>query len=43
MGINELRVAVTLVSLAVFVGIIAWAWRGHFDDAARLPFEGDEQ
>ncbi len=43
MGINELRIAVTLVSLAVFLGIIVWAWRGHFDDAARLPFDGDDQ
>jgi cytochrome c oxidase cbb3-type subunit 4 len=42
MGINELRVAVTLVSLAVFVGIVVWAWRGHFDAAAQLPFEGGE-
>ena len=33
MGINELRVAVTLVSLAVFLGIVAWAWHGRFDDA----------
>jgi len=43
MGINELRVAVTLVSLAVFLGIVVWAWRGRFDEAARLPLEGDEQ
>lgn len=43
MGINELRIAVTVVSLAVFVGIVVWAWRGHFEAAAALPFEGDEQ
>lgn len=42
MGINELRVAVTVVSLAVFIGIVVWAWRGHFDAAAQLPLEGDE-
>ncbi|MBA4218788.1 MAG: CcoQ/FixQ family Cbb3-type cytochrome c oxidase assembly chaperone [Proteobacteria bacterium] len=42
MDINTLRTVVTLVSLAVFIGIIAWAWRGRFDEAARLPFEGDE-
>ena len=41
MGINELRVAVTLVSLAVFIGIVVWAWRGRFDGAAQLPFEGE--
>jgi len=43
MGINELRIAVTVVSLAVFVGIVVWAWRGRFEDAAALPFEGGEQ
>jgi len=43
MGINELRIAVTVVSLAVFVGIVVWAWRGRFDAASRLPFEGGEQ
>jgi cytochrome c oxidase cbb3-type subunit 4 len=43
MGINELRVAVTLVSLAVFIGIVVWAWRGRFDAAAQLPLVGDER
>ncbi|MFG6464643.1 cbb3-type cytochrome oxidase subunit 3 [Roseateles sp. DXS20W] len=43
MGINELRIAVTVVSLAVFVGIVVWAWRGRFEAAAALPFEGGEQ
>ena len=43
MAINELRVAVTLVSLAVFIGIVVWAWRGRFDAAAHLPLEGDDQ
>ena len=43
MGINELRVAVTLVSLAVFIGIVVWAWRGHFEAAAELPLQGEEQ
>jgi len=42
-GINELRVAVTLVSLAVFIGIVVWAWRGHFEAAAELPLQGEEQ
>lgn len=42
MGINELRVAVTLVSLAVFIGIVVWAWRGRFDGAERLPFDGED-
>lgn len=43
MGINELRVAVTIVSLAVFVGIVVWAWRGRFEAAAELPLQGDER
>lgn len=43
MGINELRVAVTVVSLAVFIGIVVWAWRGSFDSAAELPLLGDDQ
>ncbi|TXI21008.1 MAG: CcoQ/FixQ family Cbb3-type cytochrome c oxidase assembly chaperone [Roseateles sp.] len=46
MGINELRVAVTLVSLAVFIGIVVWAWsarrREGFEVAAQLPFEGED-
>ena len=43
MDINELRVAVTIVSLAVFIGIVVWAWRGRFDEAAHLPLEGGDQ
>ena len=45
-GINDLRIATTLVSLLLFVGICAWTWarrnRARFDQAARLPFDGDE-
>jgi len=36
----------TLLLLAVFVGIIVWAWSSKrkkaFDEAARLPLEDDE-
>jgi cytochrome c oxidase cbb3-type subunit IV len=43
--LNILRAAVTVVSFAVFLGIVAWAWskrRTHdFDEAANLPFEQD--
>ena len=46
MDINDMRSAVTVVSLLVFVGIVAWAWsrrnQADFDAAARLPF-ADEQ
>ena len=45
MDINDLRSAMTVVSLLTFVGIVAWAWsrrnRADFDEAARLPFHDD--
>ena len=45
MDINLLRSIVTVVSLVLFVGIVAWAWskrrKADFDEAARLPFEQD--
>jgi cytochrome c oxidase cbb3-type subunit 4 len=43
MDLNDIRSAVTVLSLLVFLGIVAWAWssrrRAGFDAAARLPFE----
>lgn len=46
MDINVMRSAVTVVSLLIFLGIVAWAWskrnRAAFEDAANLPFQ-DEQ
>ena len=46
--INLLRIVVTVVSFAVFAGILAWAAsarnRERFEAAARLPFEeGDDR
>lgn len=45
MDINTLRIFATIVSFAVFVGIMVWAWkRRHtheFKDAANLPFTRD--
>jgi cytochrome c oxidase cbb3-type subunit 4 len=47
MDLNDLRSAVTLVSLLIFSGIVGWVWwpgrRAELDAAARLPFtdEGD--
>jgi cytochrome c oxidase cbb3-type subunit 4 len=45
LDVNDLRIAATLASLAVFIGICAWAWarrnRAHFDEAAHLPFDDD--
>jgi cytochrome c oxidase cbb3-type subunit 4 len=46
MLITDLRIAVTLISFVTFVGIWVWAWsKSHkksFDEAANLPFEGEE-
>jgi cytochrome c oxidase cbb3-type subunit 4 len=46
MDLNDIRSAVTVLSMLVFVGICAWAWsrrnQADFDAAARLPFQ-DEQ
>jgi cytochrome c oxidase cbb3-type subunit 4 len=43
--VNTLRSAVTVVSLAIFVGICVWAWsrtnRARFEDAAGLPFDSE--
>ena len=45
LNINDLRVAVTLLSFVVFAGIVRWAWtrsnRARFDEAAQLPFIND--
>ncbi len=45
MDINDMRSAVTVVSLLVFIGIAAWAWsrrnQARFDEAARLPFDDE--
>jgi cytochrome c oxidase cbb3-type subunit 4 len=46
MDINILRAAVTVISLLVFLAIVAWAYAGRnkhsFDEQAMLPL-GDEQ
>jgi cytochrome c oxidase cbb3-type subunit 4 len=45
MDINLLRSIVTVVMFVFFIGVTLWAWsarnRKGFDDAARLPFEGE--
>ncbi len=47
MDLNDLRSAITLLSFLMFIGLVAWAWsrrrRSSFDDAAQLPFNGEEQ
>jgi cytochrome c oxidase cbb3-type subunit IV len=47
MDVNTLRVVVTVMSLAAFVGIVIWAWlrrnQAAFAQAARLPLDDDAQ
>jgi cytochrome c oxidase cbb3-type subunit IV len=47
MDINSLRIAVTVVSAALFCGIALWALsarnRRAFDEAAQLPFADEER
>ncbi len=46
MDINDLRSAVTVIGFVLFLALVRWAWaarrRGAFDDAAQLPFVGEE-
>jgi cytochrome c oxidase cbb3-type subunit IV len=47
MDVNDLRSAVTLLSLLCFVGIVIWALankrKAAFNDAAYLPFNDEAQ
>jgi cytochrome c oxidase cbb3-type subunit IV len=47
MDINDIRSVVTLLGLALFLGLAVWTWRSgrrHAQDAAaRLPFDGDNE
>lgn len=47
MDVNDLRSAVTLVSLALFIGLMTWTWwprrRMAYEAAARLPFDGETE
>jgi cytochrome c oxidase cbb3-type subunit IV len=48
MDINTLRSAITVLSMLVFLGIVAWAWsknnKNGFAEAAQLPLiEEDTQ
>lgn len=44
MDLNQIRIVVTLVSLACFAAIVLWTYKRsrNFDAAAALPF-ADEQ
>lgn len=44
--VNTARSVVTVVSFALFVGLMVWVYRSHrkeaFDEAAQLPFAADD-
>jgi len=46
MDVNDLRIAVTVVSLLTFLGLLAWVMlarnRSRFEEAAQLPFAGKD-
>lgn len=47
LDLNLIRSLVTVAAMTAFLGIVWWAWsaaRKHrFDEAAQLPFDGEEQ
>ncbi|MBL8521544.1 MAG: CcoQ/FixQ family Cbb3-type cytochrome c oxidase assembly chaperone [Betaproteobacteria bacterium] len=44
---NDLRLIITVALFIVFIGIVAWSWsarqKQRFDEAAHLPFAGDDE
>ena len=46
MDINTLRSVITVLSFALFLGIVFWAWsakrKAAFDEAAQLPFADED-
>jgi len=47
MDLNDIRIAVTLLSFVAFIGIFAWAWssrnRARFEKDALLPFQEESR
>jgi cytochrome c oxidase cbb3-type subunit 4 len=47
MDLNDIRSAVTVAGLVLFLALAAWTWqrgrRAAFDAAARLPFAGEAE
>lgn len=45
MDVNDLRIVTTVVSFAIFVGILVWAFskrnKEDFDAASQLPLDQD--
>ena len=46
MDVNTLHSIITVLSFAIFIGIILWAYSDRrkvaFDEAARLPFDEED-
>jgi len=46
MDMNDVRSAVTVLSLLLFIALMVWTWRPQarrdHEAAARLPFEGED-
>ena len=46
MDMNDVRSAVTVLSLLLFVALMVWTWRPQarrdHEAAARLPFDGEQ-
>lgn len=46
MDITQLRIATTVLSFIIFVGIIVWAYsrsnKANFSEAAKLPLQEDD-
>ena len=45
MDVNDLRIAVTVLSLGVFLGLLGWVLQARhrrgFEEAARMPLDDD--
>ncbi|MDM0045064.1 cbb3-type cytochrome c oxidase subunit 3 [Variovorax dokdonensis] len=46
MDLNDIRAAATVACFVLFAGIVLWAYSRRnlrrFEEAARLPFDGEE-
>lgn len=46
MDINVLRGIATLIVMLAFLGMVVWVYayrsKSHFDEAANLPFDGED-
>jgi cytochrome c oxidase cbb3-type subunit 4 len=46
LDLNLIRSMITVAAMVAFLGIVWWAWsaarKTRFDEAARLPFDGEE-